>query len=1071
MGGYILMSITELSVKRPATIIIIVVLLLGLGIIGYTSLGADMLPSMNVPVITVMTAYNGAGAEEIKKSIVMPIEDAVSGISGIDTITSTARQGRGMTTITFTMSTNMNAALLDVQTAIDRVQGRLPADADKPVIFKVDLNAMSVMQLTISGTLPYDQIYNISKNIVQDLENLPNIGQVSLQGAYDKQLSVKLDKSAVEYYGINVKTVMARLASENTDVPAGDIATDKTDLTVRMLGTFKNIDDVKNMIIPVGTGGSVRLADIADVKFEYPANDQIIKLNGKNAIGISIQKQSDSNVVEAVNGVKKELEKIRKTLPKGVSLDIANDSTTSINASLSEIKRNLVEGILTTALVLFLFLRNWRTSLIVLIAIPTSLVSTFFLMYESHFTLNMMSLMGLSLCIGILVDDSIVVLENIQRHLGMGKKPMTAAIDGRREIGMAAVAITLCDIVVFAPVAFMSGMTGQMFKEFGLTVAFAALFSLFVSFTVTPMFASRLLKGNDEASGSQANELKKLSELLVKLLGKGKLPKLYQRIFGGGRFSGLFQKVVEEYKKFLVWSLGNRWKILCVLAAAVIVSIALLPLGIIKTEFTPQTDNSMLRINIGLNPGSSLAQTESKVNIVEKYLKTIPEVKSVFTEIGGSDKASGSITVRLVDKNKRKRSQMQIANDIRRWGGRNMNGVSFSISQASMGGGGFGFGGGYRGGSIQINLEGTDTQVLKDISYKIEDLIKSIPGIVDVNNSIRQDQNEIRVNIDRLACAEYGVSASDIASILRTSIAGSTVGVYTDNDGTEHNIVVSFQDNQIKTPYDIGSIKVVNSAGQQISMNQVASVILADSQKTISRQDRLDVVNISANTQNAVLGTVNAQIRNKLSALALPYGYTIKYGGNQQSMSDTFSDLGKALGASIVLIYMILVVLYESFMTPIVRMLSLPCAIFGAFVMLAVTGKTLNMASMIGLIMLDGLASKNGTLLIDYTNTLMKRGKTLREALLEAGVTRLRPIIMTSATMIFGMLPAALSLGEGSELKSGMAVIVIGGMVTSTILTPIILPVVYTIIDDIKLATSRRRNAKIKNAEVQNYEA
>lgn len=1061
------MSITELSVKRPAAIIIVVVLLLGLGVIGYRGMGVDMLPSMNVPVITVSSSYAGAGSEEIKKEIVMPLENAVSGISGIDTITSTARTGMGMTIITFNMNVDINSALMDVEKAVDKAQRQLPSDADKPVVQKVDPNASSVLTLTVSGDASYDQVYNVAYNIQQELQNLPNIGQVSLQGANSKQLQVKLDKSAVEYYGINLKTLMALISSENTNIPAGDIIQNKSDLTVNMIGEFQNLNDIKNIQVPTSNSGSVRLGDIADVNFAYPTNDTTIKLNGKSAVGIDIQKQSDANVVQTVDGVKKELDKIRKTLPKGISLDIADDTTTSIKASLAGIQENVIEGIITTALVLFLFLRNRRSSLIVLIAIPTSLVSTFFAMYISHFTLNMMTLLALSLCTGILVDDSIVVLENILRHLGMDKSPKAAAIEGRKEIAMAAVAITLCDVVVFTPVAFISGVSGQMFKEFGLTVAFASLFSLFISFTVTPMLASRLLhNGTNEDMSKDMKAPSKLMVRLNKVMPKGKLFDRLQRVRQILSTSHPFIKLTKIYQRALLWSLSHRKKVIAVTLLLIIGSITLLPLGAIKTEFIPQTDNNKLQVNILLNPGSSLEQTQSKVDQVEKYLRTLPEVTSLFTRVGGSDKASASVTVGLVDKNKRKMSQTQIADEIRRWS-RNMSGVSISVSQASMGAGGFGFGGGGRGGggSIQIKLEGSNTDVLKDISSKVEELVKSVPGVVDVNNSLRQNENEIRVNVDRLACASYGVTPADVGSVLRTSIAGSTVGTFTDKDGTSHDIVLSFNDDQIKTPDDIGSLKVTNSAGQQIPLNQVASVVLADSQKTISRQDRLDVVNITANLQNVALGTANAEIQSKLNTLSLPYGYKIKYGGNQQNMSDTFVSLGEAMAGSIILVYMILVILYESFLTPLIRMLSLPCAVFGAFVILAITRNTLNLTTLIGLIMLDGLASKNGTLLIDYTNTLMKQGKSLKEALIEAGTTRLRPIIMTSMTMIVGMLPAVFTNSQGSEMKSGMALVIIGGMIASTLFTPIILPVVYTVMDDIKHSFSNKKNLNTRRLE------
>ncbi|MCX7709076.1 MAG: efflux RND transporter permease subunit [Clostridia bacterium] len=1030
------MGLTELSVKRPAAVIVFMVLLIGLGILGYTSMGVDLLPTVNVPVITITTVYNGAGAEEIKKDIVKPIEDAVAGISGIDTLRSTAREGVGLTIIQFTMETNMNSAFLDVQKAVDHARGKLPAGAEDPILYKVDINAQSVMTLAITGDVPYDQLYNQADKIKQSIEKLPGIGQVSLQGANDKQLNVKLDKTAIEYYGINVNTLIGKIRSENTNMPAGQMKQEKSDLTVKMVGEFKDLNDIKSIQIPTSSGGIVRLADIASLELGYPDNDTILKMNDKNAIGINIQKQSDANVVKAVDGVNKELEKIQKLLPAGVKLSVTTDSTVFIKSSLNEVLRSLVEGIITTSIVLFLFLRSWQSSLIVLVAIPTSLISTFFIMYENHFTLNVMSLMGLSLCIGILVDDSIVVLENIQRHRAMGEKPIEAAIKGRSEIGMAAIAITLCDVVIFGPVAFTSGMVGQFFKEFGITVAVASLFSLLVSFTVTPMLASRLAHikmGKEEGSTKKQ-----------------------------GRISKLFGYATELYKKFLLWSLDNRWKIIGITLAGVILSIALVPLGLIHTEFMPVSDQSQLNLDISLTPGSSLKQTEEKVAVVEKHLRDLPEMKEYYTTIGNnSDKSSANIILKLKDTKDRKKSQNQLAGELRQWG-KTIPGIQLSITEAQSTPGS-------NGKPIQVTIKGDDIAVLKEISYKVEELVKSVEGAVDVSNSLRTSESEIRVNIDRLACAQYGVSTSDIATVLRTGLQGSNVGVFRGN-GNEYDISVKFMNGQINKPGDLGSVKVMNASGQQIAINQVASISVADSQLRISREDRQDTVTVSANLQNALLGKVSGEIKNKLDGLTLPYGYSVKYGGMQQNMSDGFISLGKAMAGGIVLVFMVLIVLYESFLTPFIRMLSLPCAIIGAFVLLAITRQSLNIMSMIGLILLDGLASKNGTLLIDYTNTLMKRGLSLKEALVEAGTTRLRPIIMTSATMVVGMLPSALATGSGSEMRNGMAIIVIGGMITSTILSPILLPVVYTLIEDLRVRFSKKHRSTVKIGEVESYE-
>lgn len=1029
------MSITEISVKRPAAITMIIALLVGLGILGYTNLGADLLPSMTIPVITVSTPYNGASADDVKKDIVKPMEDAVSGVAGVDTITSNSREGSGTVIIQFKQNVDMNTAFLDVQKSVSKAQGKLPNDAGTPVINKIDINAMSVMTLAVSGTASFDEIYNQADKIKTELEKVPGVGQVSLGGADKKQLIIKLDKTAVEYYGITINSILGRLKSDNVSMPAGQIKQDKISQSIRVVGEFQNIDEVKNVLIPTNNGGKVRLGEISDIKLESPEATSLTKLNGKKTISLDIQKQSDANVVEVVNNIKDKLTELQKTMPKNMNIITASDTTVFIKNSLSQINHSLIEGVITTAIVLLFFLKSWRSSLVVLVAIPTSLISTFFMMYELKFTLNMMSLMALSLCIGILVDDSIVVLENIQRHLAQGKNPIKAAIEGRKEIGMAAVAITLCDVVVFLPIAFMSGVIGQYFKQFGLTIVFATLFSLFVSFTITPMLASRLLKNNDKDKKDTRPKHKNL------LLGK------VSNVIN--RFMNTF---TESYKKMLIWSLNNRLKVLSGLIICIIASIALVPLGFIGTEFMSNSDQSEFSISMTLTPGTNLKQTDEKAAQVDNYLKNIKEVKYYYTQV--SD-ASVKINVTLVPKKERKKSQTELASQVRNWGKKQLTGVNFFVSESQMGGGG----GGGSNSAINIKISGDNADTLKDLSKKVEEEVKSVKGTVDVTNSLDANDSELRVKIDRLAAAQYGVSVSDIASALRTGIQGSSAGTYRGDDD-EYDMTLKFMDGQIKSPSDVGSIKIQNSSSQQISLDQVASIVNADSPKSIRRENRQDVVTVSASLDGRDLGSVNKDIRSKIAAMSIPVGYSVSYGGSQKQMADTFGTLAKAIVASVVLVYMILVVLYESFLTPLVRMLALPCAVIGALLILAVTHNSINMMSLIGFIMLDGLASKNGTLLIDYTNTLMKQGMNLKEALISAGTTRLRPIIMTSLTMIVGMLPSALALGEGSETRSGMAWVIIGGMIASTILSPIILPVVYTLMDDFKGKIFKNRNKK-----------
>lgn len=1018
------MKITEISVKRPAAMWMVVVLLIALGVFGYAKMGANLLPSMNNPVITVTTIYSGASADDIKKDVVKPIEDAVSGISGLDTISSSAKEGFGTVTVTFKSTANLDTAYLDVQKAVENASSKLPEDANKPTILKMDTNAIPVLAVSLNGTVGYDELYNESDILKQKLEKIPGVGSVSLMGSDKKQLIIKLDKAAMEYYGISINTIMGKLKTVNLNVPAGEIKQDKLDQSVRVIGQFHSIDDAKNMLVPTSNGGTIRLGEISKISLEAPDATTQIRFNGKKTMAVVVGKQSDANVVEVANSVKKELESIKKNIPDGIKVDIAFDTTTFITSSLKQVQHNLIEGIITTAIVLYLFFRSFRSSMVVLVAIPTSLIATFFMMYKLNFTLNMLSLMGLSLVVGTLVDDSIVVIESIQRHLGLGKNPIRAAIDGRDEVGMAAVAISLCDIVVFAPISLMSGMIGQLFREFGLTIVVATIFSLLVSFTVTPMLSSRILK-----TENKEKEIKK---------------------------DGFFSKVLEKYKNSLIWSLEHRKKVLAAVIIGIVLSVALIPMGILKSEFIPTADQSSFTIDLSLTPGSTLKQTDEKIAQVEKYLKDMKEVKSYFSIVGSnsqgsSDKATGEIMVNLVPKNERKKSQSELAAQVRDFG-KKMTGVDFNVTESQSGGG--------SSKPVSISIKGDNQETLEALSKEVEKVVRTIPGIIDVSNSSNIKSSELRVNIDSLAAAQYGIATSDIGSSVRTALAGTKTGVYRANN-SENDITLKFMDGQIKNAEDIKAIKISNASGQQIPLSQVASVVKATSQPSLSREDKQDVITIEANLQGRVLGEVTKDIKAKVKSLSIPTGYSISYGGTQKNMAESFSSLGLALGASLCLVYMILVVLYESFLTPAIRMVSLPCAIIGAFGLLALTGQTLNLMSMIGLIMLEGLSSKNGTLLIDYTNTLMKKGMNLKDALIESGVTRLRPIIMTSSTMIVSMLPVALSMGEGSEMKQSMAIVIIGGMVASTILSPIVIPVVYTLMDDLtRLVFKKKRTAK-----------
>ncbi|MBU3202392.1 efflux RND transporter permease subunit [Clostridium estertheticum] len=1038
------MKITEFCVKKPIAVIMVVLLIVVLGVSAYLKLGADLLPSMNTPVITISTVYGGAGTEEIENDIVKPVEDAVSGISGIDKLNSGSSEGYGSTTITFKMGVDMNTAFLDVQQALGKVV--LPTDAQKPVISKLDGNAAPIMMFSVSSTLPYSKLYDSADVIKKSLEKVEGVGTVTLEGAYNKELIVNVDKVLLDKYGIAINTITSKLKSENSNIPAGLFKQGDSNQSIRVLAQFKDIKDAQNIQIPMANGGTIRLGEIADVKLDYPDKTELVRLNGKGSIGIFVQKQSDANIVKTANAVKKQLEVLKESLPKQTTLEITTDSSSFINSSLKEVKSGLVEGIITTILVMFLFLRSTKSSLIIFIAIPTSLIGTVLMMSLFGFTLNMLSLLALSLCIGILVDDSVVVLENIQRHINLGTPLRQAVLDGRNEISMAAISITLCDVVVFGPISFMSGMMGQLFKQFGLTVVFAALISLLVSFTLTPMLASKLLKEKENNSEVELRDKKINKEGIVYKIK--------------GIVDNITDKFYSFYKKYLIFALNHRWQVVSVVLLLLVCSIALIPLKFIKTEFATATDQSAFKINIKLRADSDVKLTNDKVKEIEQHLKTIKEVNNYFTVVGnGNNEASAQINVNLVGKGSRKKGQAQIASETREWSKR-LTGIDISVDETSAMGS--------PGKPIAINITGADKEVLKQLSIKVQNAIQEVPGIIDVSNNIQANQNQIAVEIDRIATAKYGIAPSEIAKALSaTTVKGVDGGVFREN-GDEYDVVVKLAKDQIVTMADLSTIKVANSAGLQFSLDQLAKIYMSDSPQQTLRLNRKEMGTISANIQGRPLGSITPEVEKKVSEITMPTNYELDYGGDQKQMNDSFVSLILAMALSVMLVYMILVVLYESFLTPLLRMLSLPCGLIGALIGLAITGNALNIVSIIGLIMLDGLSAKSGTLLIDYTMTLMKTGMPLREALLESGITRLRPILMTTATMIVGMLPSALATAEGSEFRVGMAVALIGGMITSTLISPVIIPVVYTLMDDLneKFFSKKKKRSNKKDEGV-----
>ncbi|ABZ83097.1 acriflavin resistance protein, putative [Heliomicrobium modesticaldum Ice1] len=1039
------MRITELALKRPAMMTMVALFFVVIGLYSYRSIGVELYPALNTPFVTVSAAYPGAGAEEIETQVVKPLEEGLSSLAGLKKLTSVSVEGRATILIEFELTADANQAAIDVQKKVDSIKGRLPEDVKDPVVIKRDMNALPVAAIAFSSSRPLYEANEMAKDLIKErLQKIPGVAEVTISGGQEREIQINIDRTKLERYGLSINQVIRRLDSENLNEPSGRLDRPEAEYMVRVLGQFRSVEEIRNLEIPMANGKSIALREIADVSDTYKELREYTRLNGQPALALMVFKQSDASLVDVGDRVKKEIDSLKKELPGDTQLIIARDFSQYIRLSVNGTRANILEGILTTSVALLFFLRDWRSMVSVLIAIPVSLISTLAGMYFAGFTFNVMSLMGMAMCIGILVDDSIVVLENIHRHLAMGKSPKQAALDGRSEIGMAAIAITLSDVVVFAPIAFMSGMVGQFFRQFGLTVVFATLMSLFVSFTLTPLLASRLMK--PRGGGAKLHPLAGVS--------------WYQAacIFAPvDRYAARFR---DRYLRILEWSFRHRKQVIAAGVLFFFASAALVPLKLIGFEFAPRTDQGDITVNVELPIGTPIQKTDQALKTIESYLQTIPEIRYFQTSLGstggigmGSAGSNiGRIGVSLVNKRERKRSVWDVSEQIRQWAVNFPDGritVTESDSMAS--------GSGY---PVQIEVSGSDPKTLLTAVDDIKAIVAATAGSRDTDSNWRVGQPEIQISIDRLKAAYMGVSVKDISETLRASLNGNVSTKYRVGD-KEYDVTVRI--NRLnKSDLDaLRTLTLTNNAGLPVQLQQVARIGIGVGPTEIRRADRQRTITISAGLQGRVLDDFLKEVDSKIKAKGLPQGVSYRFTGSAQSMQDSFRELVAALALSIVLVYMVLVMLYESYMTPFIRMLSLPLGIAGALIALAVTKNSLNIFSLIGIIMMDGLVAKNGTLLIDYTHTLRERGRSLKEALIEAGQTRLRPIIMTTVTMVFGMLPSALALTEGSETRSSMAVVLIGGLLSSTLFTLIIIPVVYTLMEDWKEGL-RRRWGKVK---------
>jgi HAE1 family hydrophobic/amphiphilic exporter-1 len=1064
------MWLTRLSLNRPVTITVFMVAVIVLGFYALSKTQVELQPKVDFPVITILTVYPGASPDEVETLVTKPIEDAVAGVEGLRQITSVSQYGISQVTLEFYIGTDVGEAYIDVQAKVNAAVGLLPRDAERPVISKLDTQSQPTMYIGMTGNRPPYELRDLADNLIKDrLSSVPGVAAVTVSGGQKREILVAIDKERLNAYGLSINAVVRALQAANLNLPAGRITEGERDYNVRLLGEFRSIDELRNLRLylqnprnPMAAGTTLRLQDIADIRDTVEERTVITRLNGKENVTLVVQKASDANALEISEGIHQVIERIQKEYPD-LKFEISFDQAESIKESLTDLRIALYLAIILVVLIVYLFLYNVRGTFIVALAIPTCIFASFIAIYFFGFTINFMTMLALSLAVGVLVDDAIVVIENIYRHLSMGEEPMEAAYNGRTEIGLAAITITFVDVVVFLPIAFMGGVSGQFFRSFGLTVAVTVLFSLLVSFTLTPMLASRFYRRGEA-----------LEE-----------PKGFFRWF-----DARYRALERLYRRLLGWALRHRWAVivtgngLLLLTLILVIGSALRGSPLLPFRFAPSQDQGLIGITVKLPPAAALSETDAVVKRIEQAALSIPEVKFVSSLVGASGAGFigagdqgprfANIQVTLHPKKAlldslmfwvkheeplRTRSDVEIAGELREKIGV-IPGAQITVNTIS------GFRGGGFGVPIQLAMVGKDTTTLLETAERVKQLISQIPGVKDTDLSWSAGKPELQVVVDRERATRLGVNLAEIALALRTAYEGDTSVKYREG-GQEYAIRVRLDEADRQRVSELSNLVVSYVQGAPVYLRDVATIRLDEGPTRIERADRQRRVMVLANIMPGYsLGNLRVQIDNLLRQQnVIPPGVRVSWFGEGEVLAREGAYMMQALLLSFILVYLLMVALFENWLYPFIIMFSQPQALVGALLALIVARSELNIVSMIGIIMLVGLVGKNAILLVDFTNTLRARGLSREEALQQAGPIRLRPILMTTASLVLAMVPIALAVGRGSEFRAPLGIVIIGGMLVSTLLTLVVIPCMYTVMDD--LTQNLRRLVAPRRAAVK----
>lgn len=1031
------MSITGIAIKRPLLLIVIFTVLVMFGIQSYRSLNYNLLPKIEVPTVSVITLYPGASAAEVQTTVTKKLEDAFSSVEGLNQINSTSQESVSIITIEFKSGTDIDKAERDVQRKADQALNDLPDDAERPQVNKVNLEETPVIKAGITANMAPRNLYDLmDKQLRPILQNVAGVGQVNIIGGDEREIQININQDKLLAYGLSIAQITQAVNNANLSFPAGSIETQNQQLSIRYDANVKSLDQLRNLIVfQHPKQGVIYLKDIAEVVDATAKTTAINHINGIPSIGVQIIKQSDANAVDVSEQVKKTFSNIETQYKaQNLKFNISSDQSVYTLNSADAVMFDLMLAVIIVGIVMLAFLHSFRSSMFVLVALPASIIPTFIAMYVLGFSLNLMTLMALSLVVGILVDDSIVVLENIYRHMEMGSDKRKAALEGRNEIGFTALSITLVDVVVFLPLALAGGMIGSILREFSLVVVISTLMSLFVSFTITPLLASRF----------------------------GKLEHLKNDTLWGRinlSFENFIDTIKEDYGRLLQKVLHKKRWLLSGTILLIIGSIALVPTGFIGAAFIPKTDQSDLILNMELEPTATIYKTNMLVQQAEKILMEQPEVEKVFSSIGfvsGSVSGTSSnanlaeLTLTLADKKKRSMSAEEFGTYIQNKLSGAITGAKFTASSTSITGN-------VSSAPIQIAVKGVNLKDVRQVAEAYQKVVEAVPGTQFVKLSVKDRKPEVDIKLNREKMSLLGLNASMVGATLQNSFSGSDQSQFK-QDGNEYDIRVSLDKFNRSDIKNVRNLPFVNSEGQSILLSQFADVSEALGETTLQRIDRLGSITVQANVIGRPTGTVSDEIKEKTTSIKLPAGISVEYLGDTKNQGDAFGSLGLALLTAFILVYLIMVALYENAVYPFVVLFSIPVALVGAFLILALTMETLNIFTIIGMIMLLGLVSKNAILIVDFTNNLKAEGRPVKEALIEAGRERLRPILMTTLAMIFGMLPIAIASGAASEIKNGMAWVIIGGLTSSMILTLFVVPSMYLIIENMLVRFSKRKN-------------